>query len=122
MKSIKEEEGKEVNQGEVRVKKELRRKSTEKSFAQIVRGKMNGEKEEEEWKGQQMWVKEGRKEWLENSLVGRVNSREDLDKVKESFILNGIGYICLRYLGNKVILLLGEEGVDVLKAVKENKK
>jgi len=39
---------------------------------------MNGEEEEEGWKGQRMWVKEEKKEWLENSLVGRVHNRDYL--------------------------------------------
>jgi len=69
-----------------------------------------------------MWVAEEIKVWLDRSLVGRVKNREDLVILKESFLLNGIGFIRLRYLGDNVVLLTGEEDVDLVKEVDENKE
>ena len=101
-----------ANGGEPRVKKISRRNSTEKTYAQIARGKSNSGDDEEEWKGQ-IWVTDDKKKWMERSLIGRVHNREDFEKVKESFIQNGIGFIRIIYLGYKVVLISGEEGVDV---------
>jgi len=68
-----------------------------------------------------MWVIEERKDWLTRSLDGSLHNKDDLENLKESFILNGLGFICLRYMNDNAVLITGEDDMDLTKVVEENK-
>jgi len=67
-------------------------------------------------------VKEEAKEWLQRSYVGRVNKFCNIEDIKESFILNDLSFIRLRYLGDNVMLLTAEGEQSIEKAIIDNQE
>jgi len=48
-------------------------------------------------------------------------ARDDLENLKESFILNGLGFMHLRYIDDNAMLITREDDMDLTKVIKENK-
>ena len=103
-----------------KVHKVWKRKTKYQTYAQVVKGVNMGREDDDQWKGIEIRVAE-EKEWLEKSFVGRLQNMDDLDKLKESFMLNGMRFIHIRYLGDNAVLLTGESKEDVLSLIEANK-
>lgn len=104
-----------------RVTKIWKPKKNGKTYSQAVTSMRNGVDEDDTWQGVDMTVKVEAKEWLQRSLVGWLQNREDLGILKDNFLLNGCGFIRLRYLGDNVVLMTGNEGEDLAKIIDQNK-
>jgi len=104
-----------------KVHKVWKRKTKYQTYAQVVKGVNMGKEDDDQWKGIEIRVVEEKKEWLEKSFVGRLQNMDDLDKLKESFMLNGMRFIHIRYLGDNAVLLTGESKEDVLSLIEANK-
>lgn len=58
-------------------------------------------------------VEEKVEQWLKESLVGVVRDVAILNNIQDMFILEGMNYVRVRYLGDCMVLLTGEEGANV---------
>jgi len=103
-----------------KVHKVWKRKTKYQTYAQVVKGVNMGREDDDQWKGIEIRVAE-EKEWLEKSFVGRLQNMDDLEKLKESFMLNGMGFIHIRYLGDNAVLLTWESKEDALSLIEANK-
>ena len=61
-------------------------------------------------------------EWLMNSFVGKLSDAGMVQVVKESFIMEGVDFIRVRYLGGQYVLLSGESDGMIQKTLKNNKE
>jgi len=61
-------------------------------------------------------------EWLRNSFVGKLSDVGMVQVVKESFIMECVDFIRVRYLGGQYVLLTGESDGMVQKTLKNNKE
>lgn len=60
--------------------------------------------------------------WLDNCYVERLLKAPNMQLVKESFVLGGFGFVRLRYLVEKFVLLSCDEEGVIGKLVEENKE
>lgn len=51
--------------------------------------------------------------WLQRSFVGKLRDVEKIKQVGESFFSEGFKTIKVRFLGDNLVLLTGEEGVNL---------
>jgi len=61
-------------------------------------------------------------EWLRNNFVGKLSDVGMVQVVKESFIMEGVDFIRVRYLGGQYVLLTGESDGMIQKTLKNNKE
>jgi len=88
----------------------------------VVKGRAVSEHCKQIWKGMEIQVKEEAKEWLQRSYVGRLNKFCNIEDIKESFILNDLNFIRLRYLGDNVMLLTAKGEQSIEKAIIDNQE
>lgn len=62
------------------------------------------------------------KEWLQESLVGRVKEPKRFIRVKYSLILEGLSSFRLWYLGDNLVLLKRKEGEQLNSIIEENQE
>ncbi|KAK6645947.1 hypothetical protein PHAVU_L001950, partial [Phaseolus vulgaris] len=67
-------------------------------------------------------AKETSKEWLNNCYIGRVSDLSKISGLNESFVLGGLGYIKIKFLGGFHVLLKGENESKIKDAIEENKE
>ena len=72
------------------------------------------------WDNVDIKVSVEEKDWLQRSYIGRVHDMSNIGEIRESFILNGLEFIHIRYLGDNAMLLTPEGEDSVGKVVKEN--
>jgi len=73
----------------------------------------------ERWNGMKILVKEDENEWLRRSYIVRINNMSNRNDIKETFILNGLNFICIRYMGDNVMfffffIIEGEKSIKRL--------
>ncbi|KAK7347970.1 hypothetical protein VNO80_22515 [Phaseolus coccineus] len=61
-------------------------------------------------------------EWLDNCFIGRTVEPSKAKDLKETFILGGLNFICVCYLGGNCVLLSGEDANLIKKSIDENKE
>jgi len=61
------------------------------------------------------------REWLKTCHIGRVSDLSKISGLNESFILGGLGYIKVKFLGGFHMLLKGENDMTIKEAIEENK-
>nr|XP_007133499.1 hypothetical protein PHAVU_011G184000g [Phaseolus vulgaris]ESW05493.1 hypothetical protein PHAVU_011G184000g [Phaseolus vulgaris] len=61
-------------------------------------------------------------EWLRNNFDGKLSDAGMVQVVKESFIMEGVDFIRVRYLGGQYVLLSGESDGIIQKTLKDNKE
>jgi len=102
-------------------KKVWKRKNTQ-TYAQIVKGEAMNYNNTSILAAMEIQVKEEEKEWLHHSYIGRVKNMSNIELIRESFILNGLDFIRLRYMGDDTMLLIAEGNTNIAKAIEENKE
>ncbi|XP_057425893.1 uncharacterized protein LOC130719283 [Lotus japonicus] len=108
---------------------------TGRTFAQVVAGRDNPEKNEtvekvesslrdglketvvEKWNGPDIPQV---KTWLKNSLVGVIRNVVQIPSLQDAFILEGYNTIQVRYLGDELVLLTGPEDMNLETALAES--
>lgn len=58
--------------------------------------------------------------WMERSLVGRLKSPDFVEGVQDSFVLAGMHSVRVCHLGGLLVLLTGDEGVNLMNLVKDS--
>lgn len=58
--------------------------------------------------------------WMEKSLIGRLKSPDFLEGAQDTFVLAGMHSVRIRHLGGMLVLLTGDEGVDLMNVVKDS--
>jgi len=53
------------------------------------------------WNDLEFKVEEEIKKWKKESMVGKLHNANNLDMIKEHFILGGLSFIRIRYIGDK---------------------
>ncbi|ESW34547.1 hypothetical protein PHAVU_001G161800 [Phaseolus vulgaris] len=61
------------------------------------------------------------RDWLNKCYIGRVSDLNKVSSLNESFILGGLGYIKVKFLGGFHVLLKGENELKIKDAIEENK-
>jgi len=87
----------------------------------VVRDETKSEDKQEEWKGEQMWVTEEKKDWLKISLVGRLQHRDELENLQESFILNEVGFIFFKIYRRQCCSNGRKKNKDLTKVVEDSR-
>ena len=106
------------------VKKEWRAKGTN-SYANVVK---NGDRNRAQSLNRaninaiHFKVEETPREWLKQCYIGRVSDLSKVSSLNESFILGGLSYIKVKFLGGFHVLLMGENETKVKEAIEENKE
>jgi len=62
------------------------------------------------------------REWLNTCHIGRVSNLSKISSLNESFILGGLGFIKVKFLGGFHVLLKGENEMTIKDAIEENKE
>ena len=62
------------------------------------------------------------REWLKTCHIGRVSDLSKISGLNESFILGGLGFIKVKFLGGFHVLLKGENEMTIKDAIEENKE
>ncbi|ESW30479.1 hypothetical protein PHAVU_002G156300 [Phaseolus vulgaris] len=62
------------------------------------------------------------REWLKTCHIGRVSDLSKISGLNESFILGGLGFIKVKFLGGFHVLLKGENEMTIKEAIEENKE
>ncbi|KAK8472198.1 hypothetical protein PHAVU_002G142300, partial [Phaseolus vulgaris] len=60
-------------------------------------------------------------DWLNKCYIGRVSDLSKVSSLNESFILGGLGYIKVKFLGGFHVLLKGENELKIKEGIEENK-
>ena len=102
-------------------RKEWRRKVQRRMYAQPV--EQGREKRAQNGRDAivHITVKEESTNWLQGCFAGRLIGTRKVQGVKDGFIMEGLNFIRIRYLGDKYVLLFRESEGVVKKAYKENK-
>ena len=66
-------------------------------------------------------VEETPREWLKQCYIGRVSDLTKVSGLNESFILGGLSFIKIKFLGGFHVLLMGENEMKIKEAIEENK-
>nr|XP_007139935.1 hypothetical protein PHAVU_008G071100g [Phaseolus vulgaris]ESW11929.1 hypothetical protein PHAVU_008G071100g [Phaseolus vulgaris] len=67
-------------------------------------------------------VEETPREWLKQCYIGRVLDLTKVSGLNESFILGGLSFIKIKFLGSFHVLLMGENEMKIKEAIEENKE
>ena len=111
-------------ESEKEVKKEWRAKGTN-TYANTVK---NGYRKRAQSQNRETLhaihfrAEETHKEWLNKCYIGRVADLNKVSSLNESFILGGLGYIKVKFLGGFHVLLKGENELKIKEAIEENKE
>lgn len=110
-------------QGDVQVPKAMKETSTRihngnfkpapETCRSYKKALVEGSVEPKADESQKIEIEESVEPWLKNSLVGELRNIELVNSIQECFILEGIQSVRVRYMGDKLVLLTGEEGANV---------
>ena len=111
-------------ESEKEVKKEWRAKRTN-TYANTVKNgykKIAQSQNRETLHAIHFRAEETHREWLNKCFIGRVADLNKVSSLNESFILGGLGYIKVKFLGGFHVLLKGENELKIKEAIEENKE
>jgi len=94
-----------------------RKKPDQPSYAQIAKNELLSK---EVWKGVEFDTEELEIELLNESFVGRMHNPDDLESLKDNFILGGMGFLKVRYLGDNMVLITSSYGTKINTLIEEN--
>jgi len=103
-------------------KKIWKRKEIGISYTQALKGERKKRGSEEVWNGMHINVVEEDKEWLKRSYIGSLNSPQRVENLQESFLLQGLSCLKLRYLGDDKMLISSDEELDIQMVIEEHKE
>lgn len=86
----------------------------------VNRGRPSGGEEESAWKGHSLKVPTVRPVWLVDSWVGTMRVYKRMEVLREEMMRLGLGSIRVRYLGDKAVLLTGQDGTQLKDIVTTN--